>query len=35
MIALLFGVLAVLILLNSPISLALGLASTIAAAVQA
>jgi C4-dicarboxylate transporter DctM subunit len=35
MIALLFGVLAVLIFLNSPISLALGLASTIAAAVQA
>jgi C4-dicarboxylate transporter DctM subunit len=35
MIALLFGALAVLILLNAPISLALGLASTIAAAVQA
>ena len=34
MIALLFSVLAVLILFSSPISLALGLASTIAAAIQ-
>jgi C4-dicarboxylate transporter DctM subunit len=35
MIALLFGLLAILICLNSPISLALGLASAITAAVQA
>jgi C4-dicarboxylate transporter DctM subunit len=35
MTALLFGLLAALILLNAPISLALGLASTITAAVQA
>jgi C4-dicarboxylate transporter DctM subunit len=35
MIAILFGLLAILILFNSPISLALGLASTITAAIQA
>ncbi len=35
MIGLLFGLLGALILANSPISLALGLASTITAAVQA